>query len=291
MSLLLLLQSFVNGITVGSLYGLTAVGLALIFGVMKILNVAHGEFIMIGSYIGFWIFRLYGIDPFLGIPIVTAALFLLGLICYKIFFSRVGKYMEKLKLENSLLIAFGLYLIFPQIAQVLWTGDERAISPSYCGESLSLLGIRVGYVPMFGFVVAGIVILFLHLLLMKTYYGKAVRATSENWKAAKLMGINVDRTYMLTFALGVAIAGIAGVLIGLTQALMPSMGMEWTIKALIVVLLAGVGSIAGAFFAGIILGIIEAVSAIWMGPYTVAVGMIILILILMFRPQGLFGRG
>ncbi|MBT3367560.1 MAG: branched-chain amino acid ABC transporter permease [Nitrospina sp.] len=290
MTLTFITQSLVSGINVGALYGLTAVGLALVFGVMKILNVAHGEFIMIGAYTGFWLFTLLDCDPFLGLPLVGIALFFLGMICYKVLFSHVAKFVEEVKLKNSLLVAFGLFLIFPQIAQTLWTGDERAISPVYSGESFAVLGIRIGYVPLGALLVAVVVILGLHLLLNKTYYGKAVRATSENWRAAKLMGINVERTYMVTFSLGVAIAGIAGVLIGLTQALMPAMGMEWTIKALIVVLLAGIGSIGGAFFAGIILGVVEAVSAIWMGPYTVAVGMVILLVILMFRPQGLFGK-
>jgi branched-chain amino acid transport system permease protein len=139
-------------------------------------------------------------------------------------------------------------------------------------------------------VVTVVVILALHLFLTRTYFGKAVRGTSENWKAAKLMGINVDRTYLITFSLGVAIAGLAGVLVGLTQALAPDIGMEWTLKALIVVVLAGIGSVGGAFFAGLILGVIEAVGAIFMGPYAVALGLVIFLLILMFRPQGLFGK-
>ncbi len=290
MNLTLLAQTLINGINIGALYGLTAVGLSLIFGVMKILNVAHGEFIMIGAYAGFWLFTLLGCDPFLGLPLVGAALFLLGWICYKLLFSRVVGFVEEVKLKNSLLIAFGLFLIFPQIAQSLWTGDERAISPAYSGESISFLGLRQGYVPFAGLLISVVIIFGLHILLTRTYFGKAVRAISQNWKAAKLMGIRVEHTYVITFSLGVAIAGIAGTLIGTTQALMPAMGMEWTIKALIVVVLAGIGSISGAFFAGVILGVVESVSAIWTGPYTVAVGMVVLLFILMFRPQGLFGN-
>jgi branched-chain amino acid transport system permease protein len=135
-----------------------------------------------------------------------------------------------------------------------------------------------------------VVILGLHLFLKKTYFGKSVRATTENWKSAKLMGINVDRTYMITFALGTALAGLAGVLVAMTQTVTPDVGMLWTLKALIVVVLAGIGSVGGAFFAGLILGVVEAVSAIFIGPYTVALGLMIFLLILMFRPQGLFGK-
>ena len=286
----LVAQTFVNGLNIGALYGMAAVGLSLTFGVMKILNVGHGEFLMVGGYIAFWLLRLWGVDPFVGLPVIAIALFVLGVICYKFLFSVLAGFHEEVKVKNSLLVGFGLSLVMPQIARILWTGDERAITPIYSGLSFPLLGVRIAYVPFAGLVLTVIVILALHLLLTKTYFGKAVRGTSENWKAAKLMGINVDRTYMITFSLGVAIAGLAGVLVGLTQALSPDIGMEWTLKALIVVVLAGIGSVGGAFFAGLILGVIEAVGAIFMGPYAVALGLVIFLLILMFRPQGLFGK-
>jgi branched-chain amino acid transport system permease protein len=286
----LVAQTFVNGINVGALYGLAAVGLSLTFGVMKILNIGHGEFLMVGGYVAFWMLRLAGIDPFIGLPIVAVVLFLFGAVSYKLFFSTLSGFHEEQKIKNSLLIGFGLFLVFPQIARLLWTGDERAITPFYSGGSFPILGIRFGYVPLAGVLVAVIVILALHLFLKKTYFGKSVRGTSENWKAAKLMGINVNRTYMITFGIGTAIAGVAGILVGLTQSLSPGVGMEWTLKALIVVVLAGIGSVGGAFFAGLILGVLEAVGAIFMGPYAVALGLVIFLVILMFRPQGLFGK-
>lgn len=286
----LLAQTFVNGINVGALYGLAAVGLSLTFGVMKILNVAHGEFLMVGGYFSFWLFTLLGVDPFLSLPLIFIALFLLGAIFYKILFATISRLHEEVKVKNSLLVGFGLFLVFPQIARFLWTGDERAITPAYSGTSFPLLNVHVAYVPLCGLAVAAVVILALHLFLTRTYFGKSVRGTSENWKAAKLMGINVDRTYMITFSLGTAIAGLAGVLVGLTLSLLPDVGMEWTLKALVVVVLAGIGSVGGAFFAGLILGIVEAVGAIFMGPYAVALGLLIFLAILMFRPQGLFGK-
>ena len=287
----LVAQTIVNGINIGALYGLVAVGLSLTFGVMKILNIAHGEFLMLGGYFAFWLFKLIGVDPFLGLPLVAVILFLLGAFFYKILLAGVARLREEIKLKNSLLIGFGLFLIFPQIVKALWSADERAISPVYSGGSFPVLSVRVAYVPFAGVLVALGVILLLHLFLSKTYFGKSVRGTSENWKAAKLMGINVDRTYLITFAVGIALAGMAGVLVGLTQSITPNIGMSWTLKALIVVVLAGIGSIGGAFFAGLILGVVEAVGAIFMGPYTVALGLVIFLLILMFRPQGLFGKG
>ena len=238
----------------------------------------------------FWLLRLWGVDPFMSLPLIFIALFLLGAVAYKLLFSTLASFHEEVKIKNSLLVGFGLFLVMPQLATFLWTGDERAITPSYSGESFPFLGVRIGYVPLMGLLVAVVVILALHLLLTRTYFGKSVRATSENWKAAKLMGINVNRTYLITFSLGTAIAGLGGILVGLTQTISPSVGMEWTLKALIVVVLAGIGSVGGAFFAGLILGVIEAVGAIFMGPYAIALGLLIFLLILMFRPQGLFGK-
>ena len=269
----LVAQTFVNGINIGALYGLVAVGLSLTFGVMKILNIAHGEFLMVGGYFGFWLFTLLGLDPLYGLV-----------------FSGLARFHEETKVKNSLLVGFGLFLIFPQISRMLWTSDEQAITPAYSGGSFPIFGVRCGYVPLCALVVAVVIILGLHLLLTKTYFGKSIRGTTENWKSAKLMGINVERTYLITFALGTAIAGIAGVLVAMTQTISPDIGMSWTLKALIVVVLAGIGSVGGAFFAGIILGVVEAVSAIFIGPYTVALGLVIFLLILMFRPQGLFGK-
>jgi len=286
----LIAQTIVNGINVGALYGLAAVGLSLTFGVMKMLNIAHGEFLMVGGYMAYWLLTLSGIDPFWSIPLVAFVLFLLGGVCYKVLFSSIARFQEEIRVKNSLLVGFGLFLVFPQIARLLWTGDIRSITPSYSGNSFPLLNVRIGFIPLGVLLVSLVIILGLHLFLSRTFLGKSVRATSENWKAAKLVGINVDRTYFLMFSLGVALAGLAGVLVGLTQSISPDVGMEWTLKALIVVVLAGIGSIGGAFFSGLILGVVEAVGAIFMGPYAVALGLVIFLLILMLRPQGLFGK-
>jgi branched-chain amino acid transport system permease protein len=286
----LISQTIVNGINVGALYGLAAVGLSLTFGVMKILNIAHGEFLMVGGYAAFWLLSLCGVDPFWSLPLVAVGLFLLGALCYKFLFAAIARFQEEVRVKNSLLIGFGLFLVFPQIARLLWTGDIRSITPSYSGGSFPFLGVRIAYVPFGGLLVSVAVILALHFFLTRTFLGKAVRGTSENWKAAKLVGIDVDRTYLLMFSLGIALAGVAGVLVGLSQAISPDVGMEWTLKALIVVVLAGIGSVGGAFLSGLILGVIEAIGAIFMGPYAMALGLVIFLLILMFRPQGLFGK-
>ena len=286
----IIVQTLVSGIFTGALYGLAAVGLSLVFGVMRILNVAHGELLMVGGYVGFYLFTLYGIDPFLGLPLAAIAVFLIGMVLYKLLFSRTIKFHEELKLKNSLLIGFGLVLIFHQVGHLLFTTDERAIAPFYAGSAFEVLGIRFAYIPLGGLIVALVVVLALHLLLSKTYFGKSVRATAQDWEAAILMGINIDRTYLLSFALAAAIAAIAGPLLAASQAITPCIGLPWTMKALIVVVLAGMGRVGGAFFAGLLLGVVESVSAIFIGPYVMVVGLVMFLLIMMFRPQGLFQR-
>jgi branched-chain amino acid transport system permease protein len=291
MSLETLAQALIFGIFVGALYGLAAAGLSLVFGVMKMLNIAHGELLMLGGYSSFWLFSLYRIDPSPSLVLSAAILFLLGIVLYKGLFSRLIRFREEIKLNNSLLIGFGLILIFQNLAILLWTADERTITTSYAGWGVEMFDLRFPYVRLGGLAVALVVILSLHLFLNKTYFGKSIRATAEDWEAATLMGINIDRAYMVSFALGAALAAIAGTLVSVGYAIHPAMGLEWTLKALIVIVMAGMGSIWGAFIAGEILGAVESISAIFIGPYFEVVGLVIFLLVLMLRPQGLFGKG
>lgn len=286
----ILAQSFVSGIFIGALYGLAAVGLSLVFGVMRILNVAHGDLIMLGAYASFWFLTLFKIDPFLGLPLTAIVLFLFGAVLYRVLFSPIIKFPEELKIKSSLLITFALALILPQIAVLWWTGNERFIMTPYTGLAFEILGVRVSYIGLGSAALALVVIMGLHLFLRKTYFGKSIRATAEDWEAASLMGVNIGRTYLISFALGAALAGIAGTLVGVTYAIAPAIGLAWTIKALIVIVLAGMGSIGGAIVAGLLLGVVESVSAIWIGPYMYLIGLAMFLLVLMFRPQGLFGR-
>lgn len=284
-------QNVVFGLLVGALYGLAAVGLSLVFGVLKILNVAHGELIMLGGYGSFWLFTLYGIDPFLSIPLTMALLFILGGVLYGGFFTHVVRFDEEVKIKNSLLIAFGLALILDNLAIRLWTADERAITPSYAGWTIESLGIRFPVVRLVGLVMAFISLLGLHLFLHRTYWGKAIRAMAEDWETATLMGINIQRGYLISFALGSALAGMAGTLVSVGYAISPAIGLEWTLKALIVVVLAGLGSMTGTFVAGLLLGVAESISAFFLGgAYRELVGLVIFLLVLSLRPQGLFGE-
>lgn len=286
------IQIIAYGVIVGALYGLVAIGLALLMGVMKYLNIAHGTFIMLGGYVSFWIFTFWGINPYLSIPLVMLVMFLIGLIIYKLLLSSLLKlpYIG-LRINNSMLITFGLIWVLDNAATLLWTGDVRSIVTSYTGETLNLFGIRLPYTGMAGLGLAVLVIFLLNLLLSKTYFGKAVRATTQDAEAATLAGINIHRTYLISCGIALALAGVAGVVVVLSYSVTPSGGLSWLLMALVVMVLAGEGKINAVLPAGLILGLVEAASVFVTGAaYREVVVLIMFILVLMFRPRGLFTR-
>lgn len=286
-----IVQNLAFGLFIGSLYGIAAVGLSLVFGVLKVLNVAHGVLLMLGGYLSFWLFSLWGLDPFLSIFITAPALLVLGLALHAGLFRFVMRQDEETKIKNSLLISFGLALIVENLAIRFWTADERAITTAYSGAGVSVLGIALPFTRLAGLLVAVLLILALYIFLRATLFGKAIRATAADWEAAALAGINVERTYLFAFALGAALAGIAGTLVSVGYSISPAIGLSWTLKALVVVVLAGMGSIMGAFIAGLLLGVAEALSVYSLGAsYREVVGLVIFLLVLLLRPQGLFGR-
>ena len=283
-------QNIMYGLFVGGIYGIAAVGLGLAFGVMSVLNIAHGELLMFGGYISFWLFSLLGIDPFVSLVVCIPALFAIGWLLDRLVYRHVAHLAGEAKIKNSLLVSFGMVLILQNLAVRLFTADERTIQVSYAGQGINLFGVALPYTRLLSLVIALITIVALHFFLQRTYPGKAIRATAEDWEAAELSGINVPRVYLLTFALGASLAGIAGTLVSVTASITPSIGLDWTLKALIVVVLAGTGSIIGAFPAGLLLGLVEALSGIFIdASYRELVGLVIFLLVLLVRPQGLFG--
>jgi branched-chain amino acid transport system permease protein len=283
-------QNLVFGILVGALYGLAAVGLSLVFGVTKFLNVAHGELLMFGGYASFWVFTLLGVDPFLTLPSTIIFLLLIGLVLYKLLFARMVKLTEEIKIKNTLLVGFGLSLILQNVALRLWTADDRGITTSYAGSVFTILGVRFPIVRVASLGIAFVSLLALQLFLRRTYTGKAIRATVEDWEAATLMGIDIHKVYLLSFVLGAALAGVAGTLVSVGYSIEPAMGMYWTLKGLIVMVLGGLGSITGTFVGGLILGVTESATSFFIsGNYRQVVGLLLFLLVLIFRPQGLFG--
>jgi len=286
-----LAQSLVIGILLGALYGLAAVGIALVFGVTKFLNVAHGELLMFGGYATFWLFKLFGLDPYLSLPLTIIFLLLIGVVLYQLIFVRMVKMSEEEKIKNTMLVGFGLTLILQNIALNLWTANDRGVTTSYASEAFTWLGVRFPYVRLAGLVISLVCLFALQLFLQRTYIGKAIRATSEDWEAASLVGIDVHRVYLLSFLLGTALAGVAGSLVLVSFSVNPAMGLGWTLKSLIVMVLGGVGNFMGTFVGGILLGATEsATSYFFGGNYREVVGLVLFLLILIFRPQGLFGK-
>jgi branched-chain amino acid transport system permease protein len=232
-----------------------------------------------------------GFDPFAALIIVVVLLFALGLLLDRIVYRHVVKLHGEEKIKNSLLVSFGLGLVLANVAQWVFTGDERSVTVSYAGEGFDVFGVLLPFTRLATVAIAVIITVALHFFLRKTYPGKAILATAEDYESAGLAGINIDRVYMMTFALGAALAGVAGQFVGFTYALSPSIGMFWTLKAMIVIVLAGTGSILGALPAGILLGIVEALSGAYLAQtYKEVVGLVIFLLVLVIRPQGLFVR-
>lgn len=253
------MQTLLWGIFTGAIYGIAAMGLALVFGVLKILNIAHGELVMLGGYAGFWAFTALGWDPFLALVIVIPGIFILGLILDRAVYHWVSRQWGEEKIKNSLLVSFGLGLVLTNLAQWLFTGDQRAITPSYAGEGFDIHGVLLPYTRLATLGIVLVITVALHLFLRKTYPGKAILATAEDYESAELAGININRVYMLTFALSAA--------------------------------LAGTGSVMGALPAGILLGVVEALSGAYLAQtYKEVIGLVIFLIVLIVRPQGLFVR-
>jgi branched-chain amino acid transport system permease protein len=244
---------------------------------------------MLGGYGTFWLFTLWHIDPFVSLLGVAPAMFVLGLLLYGALFQFVVKADEEQRIKNSLLIGFGLTLVLHSLAIRFWTADERAVTVAYA--AVRRIGpFVVPLVRLSSVLFAFAILAGLQLFLTKSRWGRAIRATAEDWEAAALMGIPVGRAYLLAFALGTALAGVAGALVSISYSISPSIGLEWTLKALIVIVLAGLGSLFGSFAGGIVLGLAEATSVVFLGgPYREVVGLILFLIVLLFRPQGLFG--
>lgn len=286
------IQTIAYGIVVGALYGLIGLGLGLIMGIMKFLNIAHGTFIMLGGYVSFWLFTLWGIDPYLTIPLVIVAMFLIGLLLYKLTLSPLLKLPHiGMRISNSLLITFGVIYVLDNAMTLVWKADVRTIIASYRGEALNLFGARVPYTGLAGLGIAVLATVTLYFIFSRTYFGKHVRAATQDAEAASLCGVNVQRTYLISCGIATALAGIAGVVIVSSYSVTPTGGLSWLLIGIVVMVLAGEGNINAILPAGIILGLVESAS-VFVVPiqYRQAIALLIFIIVLMFRPQGLFTK-
>jgi branched-chain amino acid transport system permease protein len=288
-----IIQTILIGIVIGSLYGLVGLGFGLIMGVMKFVNIAHGSFIIIGGYIAFWMFTLLEIDSYLAIPVVIVIMFILGLILYKLTLSPLLKYPRpEMRIDKSLLITFGVTWILDNTITILWTSDTRSVVSSYTDTTFDIFGAKLGLSGLIGLIIAVLAAYVLHLLLKKTYFGKHVRAASEDADAASLSGVNVQRTYLISCGIAAALAGIAGVVIVTSYSIAPSGGLNWLLTAMVVVVLAGEGNLLYILPSGVILGLAQSISTLFISSsYQQAVSLVIFIIVLIIKPNGLFVRG
>ncbi len=287
MSVQIFFQTIVNGLFSGGIYSLVAIGLTLIYGVMIIMNFAHGEFLMLGMYVAYWAFTLLGIDPYLSIPIAAVIVFLIGALIQR---GLVQKVINSQPL-NQIVLLLGVSTLLMGLVQFFWTAEPRSIHVSYETAVISLWGLRFSIPRLVAFCSAFVIAVALYLFLQHTRVGKAIRAVSQNRNASTLMGINVPVIYMLTFGIGAAVTGIAGVLLTPNYKLIPTVGQSYGVIAFVVVVLGTMGNFIGAFCGGLIIGVVEAFAGyILGGDVKIIASMLVFILILLFKPEGLFGR-
>ena len=275
------------GILLGGLYILIALGLSLVFGVMKLINVAHGDLVLFGSYFAYATMTILGIDPILSLVIGMPLMFVMGFAIQKYLMSRAFG----ISMEAPLLITFGISLILQNYQQIIWTPMSKGLTTSYALKSFSVGGLSFPLAYLLNFIAALVVALLFREFLRRTYLGKAINAASQDRKAAQLMGINTGRVYAFAFAIAMATAAIAGVFLGLTFPFTPTSGVSFLIIAFGVVIIGGLGSILGTFIGGMVLGLAQTLGGYFFGPAVqMLVVYIIVIVVLGIRPQGIFGR-
>jgi len=281
------LQQLCNGLVMGSGYSLMAVGLTMIFGLMNVVNFAHGEFYMLGGFFAYYLTASVGINFFLSLGIAALMVMGVGLI-FEV--SALRPLREQGKI-TTVLLTIGLSIFLQNTALILWSPIPKNMPTPFSPFAINLGPVSITEERIFAIIAAFTMIVCLHLMLQKTKIGKALRATFQNKESAALMGVDINRVYSFTFAIGTGLAAIAGVLLGSIFFVQPTMGKLAVSKAFIVVILGGLGSFPGAIGGGFILGMAESLGAGFISTgYKDAIGFVFVILILMFKPSGLFGR-
>ncbi|MGD0237319.1 MAG: branched-chain amino acid ABC transporter permease [Syntrophorhabdales bacterium] len=291
MDLTSILQVLSIGLTVGALYALIALGLNLIYGTMRLLNIAHGELIMIGAYITYSLFTRLGLSPLISIFVVMVISLIMGLlICAMIFMPIIKKSKSPSGVEaNSLLIFFGLSIILTNLACLIWSADIKGYS--YMTKMVSVGGVTLMYNKVAVLGIALVVCIGCYLLLQKTLLGKAVRALIQDKEAARLVGINTNTIYYFSFGMAFAMAGLAGALLSMFYEITPFIGMSYTIVAFIVIVLGGLGNLFGSLLGGFLLGLLEAIGVSVTSPgYRPLLTYAIFVLVILLRPEGIFTK-
>jgi branched-chain amino acid transport system permease protein len=283
----LLIQILVNGVLLGGLYAVMALGLALVWGVLNIVNLAHGAFIMLGAYLSWHLYTYLGIDPFLGLPITAVVMFAFGYAVQRGLLNLV----VRAPMFNTLLITFGLEVVLTYLAQLAFSADFRTINPSYAGNSIQLGAVVLPLARLLAFAVAIVLTVAMWLFLLHTRLGRAIRATAQNLVAARLYGVEPRHLYAMTFGIGIGLAGAAGGLYGTVSQINPYIGATLTAKSFAIAIIGGLDNPLGVIVGGLFLGIIESLAVLYIGATFADVASFgVLVLVLIVRPSGLLGK-
>jgi branched-chain amino acid transport system permease protein len=283
----MLTQAVINGLLFGAVYATIGIGFSLVWGVMNIINVAHGSFIMIGAYLSYTLYAALGLDPFLSIPAVMAALFVLAYGIQRFLLNRVVRGSVFI----TLTFTFGLQILIANVCLLIWSADYRSVKLPYSSAGFQLGGVVIPLVRLGIFAVALILTGLFYLFMRRTKTGIAINATALNFEGAKTVGIDVYNIYAITFGVSAALAGAAGCLISPIMSVNPFVGGPLVAKAFVIAILGGLGSTVGALAGGMVLGLVETVGTAFIpSSYQELLGFSVLVLVLVFRPQGLLGR-
>jgi branched-chain amino acid transport system permease protein len=279
--------ALVTGVLLGGLFAITALGLSLVFGVMRLINLVHGELLVLGAYLALQLTKHAGFDTLVAIPVAAAALFLIAAPVYRLLLQPIAAKGP----EPALLTTFGLSVIAVNLLTLIFSGDTQSLPGSYTSASIRVLGLDIPSMYVISFAIALVLCGLVHLLLQRTGLGREIRASSEDAGAATALGVNVSRVHTFVFALAAALAAVGGVLVGATFAFTPTTGFTYLLTGFVVVVLGGLGSVKGTLFGAILLGVIESVGGSIFGDgYRDFIGFVAFLIVLSWRPQGLFGR-
>jgi branched-chain amino acid transport system permease protein len=281
-------EAVMNGTLLGGLYAVIGIGLSMVFGIMKQVNLAHGELMILASYFSLMTLQVSGLHPLLTLLAVLPAMFMVGYLIQKALFNKV---IEK-GMEPFLMISFGLSIILQNIMLLIFTPDARSLKSELVIKSLDIFGLfNLPLINLVNFLVGLVVLIVLHQFMKKTYLGWAITASADNITAAKLMGINPKKVYCVAMGIAAVTAAISGVLVGMTFTFYPHSGTQYLIIAFGVVIIGGLGSLPGTFLGGLILGVSQLLGGRILGPgFQSLSGYLILLLVLTLRPQGILGR-
>ena len=289
LDLSLLIQLLIGGLLLGGVYALVALGLSLIFGVSRVLNLAHGDFLMLGGLVAFVIYSSLGISPFLALVAIVPIFLIAGLVFERLFIRPIARKAFHQRLIASVLVTLGLSLAISDTAAFAWGTYIKGITVPM--PALSILGVQISALRLLTLAVIILLTVAVHLFLMRTFTGRAIRAIAQNREGALLAGIDSAQIAMITFGVGTALAAVAGVFYVLLFTVSPYIGTPLVLKALTIIVLGGLGSLVGALWGGVILGVAETLTGYWLGDkWSPAVATVLLLAILVIRPQGLFGR-